>query len=464
MNTRSGSAKSLSEASDNSLALEESEFFRKQLVDKEKQLRAQARALDIKEMELNKKLNESVPESQGLQNILSELIKEIASLKNLPSQINTLKLQIDTLQSAPSTEYRNANEVPLIPSSENMTPNSKPLSPPEQSPIRLKDIADSIPKFDGQKMSVFQFSKICERALDLIPSHHEPYLVQLILSKLQGHAYTVIEGSVYDNVNQLLRKLKQIFGPNKSLNQYKGELGNAYMRHNETIFDYIARIKELRTAIIDIENEMNIHLDRWIIDTIDQDCLDSFINGLPSELLIRVKIEGYTSLDDAFTKAIQLSKTLEIENIRRKSSFPTKQPPPPRQDTPTQVPRPNPNISPPINPSPRSILQRPQEPFIKPLIPGQPGPNAPLSNSCRYCKQAGHLIDNCQKLAYKRNLESRESATVDKNAVRPENFSGNANRIPVPNDVRRDAEPIGRPMQKTVQFRNTPTAISESPN
>lgn len=464
MNTRSSSAKSLSETSDSSLTLEDSDFFRKQLIDKEKQLRAQARALDTKEMELNKKLNESVPESQGLQNILSELIKEIASLKTLPSQINTLKLQIDTLQSAPSTEYRNTNEVPLIPSSENLDTNPKLLSPPEQSPIRLKDIADSIPKFDGQKISVFQFSKICERALDLIPSHHEPYLVQLILSKLQGHAYTVIEGSIYDNVNQLLRKLKQIFGPNKSLNQYKGELGNAYMRHNETIFDYIARIKELRTAIIDIEKEMNIHLDRWIIDTIDQDCLDSFINGLPSELLIRVKIEGYTSLDDAFTKAIQLSKTLETENIRRKSSFPTKQPPPPRQDTPTQAPRPNPNISFPINPSPRSILQRPQEPFIKPLIPGQPGPNAPADDSCRYCKQAGHFIDNCQKLAYKRSLESRENATANKPAVRSENFSGNANRVPVSNDVRRDAEPVGRPIQKTVQFQNTPTAISESPN
>lgn len=464
MNTRSSSAKSLSEASDSSLTLEESDFFRKQLVDKEKQLRAQARAFDTKEMELNKKLNESALESQGLQNVLSELIKEIASLKTLPSQINTLKLQIDTLQSAPSTEYRNTNEVPLIPSSENLDTNPKLLSPPEQSPIRLKDIADSIPKFDGQKISVFQFSKICERALDLIPSHHEPYLVQLILSKLQGHAYTVIEGSIYNNVNQLLRKLKQIFGPNKSLNQYKGELGNAYMRHNETIFDYIARIKELRTAIIDIEKEMNIHLDRWIIDTIDQDCLDSFINGLPSELLIRVKIEGYTSLDDAFTKAIQLSKTLETENIRRKSSFPSKQLPPPRQDTPTQAPRPNPNISLPINPSPRSILQRPQEPFIKPLIPGQPGPNAPVDNSCRYCKQTGHFIDNCQKLAYKRSLESRENATADKPAVRSENFSGNANRVPVSNDVRRDAEPVGRPIQKTVQFQNTPTAISESPN
>lgn len=104
-------------------------------------------------------------------------------------------------------------------------------------------------------MTVFQFSQACERALRLIPDHQEPHLVQLIMGRLQGHAYTILQDANYLTVEPLLRKLKRIFGPNKTLNQYRGELGNAYMRPNESVLDYIGRIKELQTAIIGCKTE-----------------------------------------------------------------------------------------------------------------------------------------------------------------------------------------------------------------
>jgi len=104
--------------------------------------------------------------------------------------------------------------------------DNHPSFPESSSPIRFKDVVDSIPRYDGHKISVFQFSKICERALHLIPSHQEHYLVQLIINKLQGHAYTAIQGTDFQTVGELTRQLKKIFGPNKSVNQYRGELGN----------------------------------------------------------------------------------------------------------------------------------------------------------------------------------------------------------------------------------------------
>lgn len=73
-------------------------------------------------------------------------------------------------------------------------------------------------------MLVFHFSKICERALDLIPIYHEYHLVQLIINKLQGHAYSAIEGVECHTVLELTKRLKLIFGPNKSADQYRGEL------------------------------------------------------------------------------------------------------------------------------------------------------------------------------------------------------------------------------------------------
>jgi len=87
----------------------------------------------------------------------------------------------------------------------------------QPSPIRIKDAIDTIPKFDGHKMSVLHFNKICERALELIPQYHEYYLVQFIINKLQGHAYSAIEGAEYHTVLELTKRLKLIFGSNKSV-------------------------------------------------------------------------------------------------------------------------------------------------------------------------------------------------------------------------------------------------------
>jgi len=131
----------------------------------------------------------------------------------------------------------------------------------QSSPIRLKDAIDTIPKFDSRKMSVFHFSKICERALELIPQYHEYYLVQLIINKLQGHAYSAIEGVEYHTVLELTKRLKLIFGSNKSVDQYRGELANIFMKHNENIFDCIGRVQELRIAIIDGESDLAGNID-----------------------------------------------------------------------------------------------------------------------------------------------------------------------------------------------------------
>lgn len=163
---------------------------------------------------------------------------------------------------------------------------------------------------------MFHFTKACERALELIPCYQEYHLVQLIINKLQGHAYAAIEGTEYETIIELTKRLKSIFGPNKSTDQYRGELANIYMKPNENIFDYIGRVKELRTAIIDGETSPSGYIDKIVKHQIEMSVKDNFVNGLPSDLLIRVKLERYSSLDDAIISAIQLSKTLEAENMR----------------------------------------------------------------------------------------------------------------------------------------------------
>jgi len=70
------------------------------------------------------------------------------------------------------------------------------------------------------------------------------------------------------------------------------------MLPSDDIFTYIERINELQTAIIDGTIRIMGSLDDWTRFGIESD--ESFINGLPSELLVRVKLHGqYNILDKA---------------------------------------------------------------------------------------------------------------------------------------------------------------------
>jgi len=232
------------------------------------------------------------------------------------------------------------------------------------------------------------------------------------------------------------------------------------MLPNEDIFTYIERIKELQTAIIDETIRIMGPLDEWTRFGIESDVLESFINGLPSKLLVCVKLHGQNNtLDKAITTAIQLSKTLEAETRRKKSTFIVKSSPSPRVDpspkynnSPNQYAESQPNNATSIPSQSPNVPFIKAAPFIKSLIPGQLGPNYP-EKICRYCKNPGHLIDNCRKLAYKRSLLD-DSGSSRQERVENNNTPEKEERVPANDGAHRNASPIGRPiLTKTVKFQ-----------
>jgi hypothetical protein len=341
--------------------------------------------------------------------------------------------------------------------------SQRPPTPIQNSPIRLKDAIDTIPKFDGHKMSVFHFTKICERALQLIPEYQEYHLVQLIINKLQGHAYAAVEGVEFNSLRDLMRRLKLIFGTNKSVDQHRGELANIFMKANENIFDYIARVQELRTAIIDGEADICGYLEDEIKDNIEKSVTNSFINGLPSDLLVRVKLERHYTLEQNIVAAIQLSKTLEAENLRKRNTIFNRAYTLPRADINYSTARQtvnNVDNNPPIINNPRNNNNTSTTaPFIKPLVPGQPGPNYPAIKICRYCKSSGHFMSECRKLAYRKSVEQSQAQPNTSFAN-----SGNPQGVPEKSDVRRNEAPIGRtqPTNMILTQQSIPTIPLES--
>lgn len=129
-----------------------------------------------------------------------------------------------------------------------------PLGMPE---LKLREITETIPQFDGYNLSVLQFARACKRAMDLFPDHPsaeiEGLLVRRIPAKLNGHAYSVTEDQELYTIEQLVSSLKAAFQPTKSASHYKDQLANIYMKAYERVLDYTERIKELKLVIIEVE-------------------------------------------------------------------------------------------------------------------------------------------------------------------------------------------------------------------
>ncbi|CAL1680871.1 unnamed protein product [Lasius platythorax] len=135
------------------------------------------------------------------------------------------------------------------------------------------------------------------------------------------------------------------------------------------------------------------------MDELNDEVLEAFINGLPSNIITRMEHRRINTLDEAIEWAVKISKNLDAEKLRDRQHT-QKFIPPVRSDIR--------EVKPPETEQPKSILKNSYttapRPWIKPLVPGQPGPNSP--DVCRYCKFPGHDITTCRKLAFRNTIQN----------------------------------------------------------
>ena len=113
----------------------------------------------------------------------------------------------------------------------------------------------------------------------MVPRNQEPQLVKLLMNKFRGYAFLAVKDSQVESLNDFGNKLKDMFGPGKTVNEYKGELATIFQRPGEDILDYMDRVRNLRLAIMDRERCEHGILSRDIQDTIDWDTREAFVKG-----------------------------------------------------------------------------------------------------------------------------------------------------------------------------------------
>lgn len=260
----------------------------------------------------------------------------------------------------------------------------------------LRDALDLVPKYDGHNIPVWQFARACKRAKESVPLLDEPQFVRMLRNKLSHHAYLAVEDEVHVTVDKFLDTLKKTFGPGRSSNYYRGQLSIAYKKPAEHILDYIGRIKDLRTAIIEgDQTNSNRPLTESELSSIDSFTLEAFYEGLPCEYRVELRAEGYNSLADACSKTIIIDKRLEREEARNRGAR---------------------NLQSSATPANR-ILQRDSLATSQSPSPSnihdQSGYGNGARKICSYCHNFGHLISECRKRKYREGLLPRGNDNND---------------------------------------------------
>lgn len=177
----------------------------------------------------------------------------------------------------------------------------------------VKQAVELVPKFDGTSISVLQFIRACKRAREVVPQSAERTLTKLICNKLQGRAYAAVEDEDCCTISDLCNRLRSVLGPYKFVDQYRGELASVSQSKSEHILDYITRVKDLRTAVIDA-TEGNIDLIE-----IDDFVAESFLRGMIPKLRSEVRLirQGRAApLPILFDESIAAYKQYELDKSR----------------------------------------------------------------------------------------------------------------------------------------------------
>ncbi|XP_076230298.1 uncharacterized protein LOC143176704 [Nomia melanderi] len=283
------------------------------LNDKEKRLREEQTALEMERENALALMNDYEKfraENADLRRILQDEREQnraaLSESNDTRTEIENLRRLIEDMRHSPKQRASNRSPFPSHGETETMPVGIVP----ENHSFGLREALETVPIFDGSNIPVLQFSRACRRAREIISPTAERSLTKLILTKLRGRAYAAVEDENPCTVSELCNRLKTIFGPRHSVDHYRGELANIYMRPNEHILDYIGRVKDLKSAISGASR------DTVPMREIDSLSIDSFISGLIPTLRTELRISRLHNLSDIFDEAINLYKQHEVDKER----------------------------------------------------------------------------------------------------------------------------------------------------
>jgi hypothetical protein len=308
--TRSQTANKLTEA--------ELEIMQKRVLDQQERMNVEMKALRVERKRFEKErelVNEAINKRKEIlqqKETESQRWLDIATTRDETQtlqELEVLRQEIKIIRESVFSEL--TTSTPFNKTEHGSVSTNKPFSPK----ITFQETLETVPIYDGNNMSISQFIRACRRAKDVVPASSERNLTHLLINKLRGRALAAVEDEPCDNVTELIDLLNNAFETQKTIDQYKGELNIIYLKPNEHILDYISRVKDLRSSIMDAGRREYRNNERYE-NEIDNLTVRSFCEGLPLEYRLQLQPEHYMKAFKAFAVAKFISKQLELDKVR----------------------------------------------------------------------------------------------------------------------------------------------------
>jgi len=447
-------ARTPGQGNESATPLESLESRAQELATKEFELREIERSMREKEARLRSQEASLLQKFDEIENSKRNLEKE---MKNFHHKMTTRELEISAREREIGKRWNDSDVTPIEATTQaaprepvapiypgyaapmnRISANAYDDSPPPK--VSFREATESVPYFDGYNISLAQFTSACRRAQDVIPPSAERNLTKLLINKLGRKAYYAVADEPCDTVTELIDLLSDAFGTRKTIDQCRGELSTIYIKPSEDMLDYICRVKDLRSTIIDAERREKGRVEPQFLAEIDGLTARSFCQGLPMEYRIQMGPETRLRFTDAFTAAKAIAKQKEIDKQRfepkpRDTRYAAPIGRPVAHSTPLRSDRLNYRNDNPRRELPRkeTVRESRNSGDDNPRRNPEPRDLRPNDKFCRYCKNRGHNIEECRKRQYN-NARKNESG----------NGSGPSGRR---DGTRTDETPKTRPVQ-----------------
>ena len=170
-----------------------------------------------------------------------------------------------------------------------------------------------IRRFDGRNMPLKDFIQDIRNGSIYVPEDQTGQYVKAIMGRLEGSARDSTYGRQFQNLEELIKHLKNRFAPGKNYAYYSGKVNNLRMTQGDSVGDFYDKLNILlsgaKNALTE-EATQGQNVEDMVLP-LTRSAIDVFIRGLPVDIARQVDSTKPKNLEEAYAEAIRVESRME---------------------------------------------------------------------------------------------------------------------------------------------------------
>lgn len=188
--------------------------------------------------------------------------------------------------------------------------------------LQISEAIKILPEFNGENITILQFTRECEDLESLLNPQDKYIFVRLVKSKITGKARKHIEAKTDDTLHEILAALKRAYSPHQTLYSLQTELSTYVQTETETASDFGLRIiQNINKSLEIIKTEFESESAKGMSEGTMKNGVQSFIQGLRSDLAKTLLDKQFENIDKAIDEAIKMEQKLRDHNKLHKNNL-----------------------------------------------------------------------------------------------------------------------------------------------